>query len=277
MDQQKIGKFIAKMRKKKDLTQAELGEKVGVGDKAVSKWETGKGLPDTGLLFDLSEELGITVMDLLKGEILESEQEDKSTESREVKVTLGIDELNEFTKNGMELAKKEEKKKAKKKIFIAIIIIFLLLFSILGMYFYNNYNKVQIYRVESAHGEVKFDGILTINGNDSTLVMNNFIYNGKNVFEIYDMEYHFEINNESIFDYGDISSYDDNKIKKLNDYFKIINIYIKNINKSNIKNIINQEAILIIRYIDGDKKIYEYKVPIKLIKEYSNDKLIYIK
>lgn len=54
MEQEKIGKFIAQCRKEKNLTQAQLGEKVGVTDKAVSKWESGLRLPDIAILNDLS-------------------------------------------------------------------------------------------------------------------------------------------------------------------------------------------------------------------------------
>jgi transcriptional regulator with XRE-family HTH domain len=50
MDQIKIGKFIASCRKEKGMTQAYLAEKLGISDRAVSKWETGKSLPDTGII-----------------------------------------------------------------------------------------------------------------------------------------------------------------------------------------------------------------------------------
>ncbi|MCR5148339.1 MAG: helix-turn-helix domain-containing protein [Eubacterium sp.] len=68
MDQQKIGKFIANERKEKGLTQAALAEKLGITDRAVSKWETGKSLPDASLMLELSEILGISVNELLTGE-----------------------------------------------------------------------------------------------------------------------------------------------------------------------------------------------------------------
>ena len=61
MNQQKIGKLIAKLRKEKGLTQAELGEKLGVGYKAVSKWENGNGMPDVSLFQPLCDILGISV------------------------------------------------------------------------------------------------------------------------------------------------------------------------------------------------------------------------
>ena len=68
MNQDKIGSFIKKIRSEKQMTQLELAEKIGVTDRAISKWERGKGLPDISLLIPLSNELGITVLELLTGE-----------------------------------------------------------------------------------------------------------------------------------------------------------------------------------------------------------------
>ena len=67
MDQEKIGTFIAACRKEAGYTQAVLGEKLGVTDRAVSKWETGKSLPDPSLMLPLCQLLGITVNELLTG------------------------------------------------------------------------------------------------------------------------------------------------------------------------------------------------------------------
>lgn len=70
MDQIKIGKFIAKCRKENSLTQMQLAEKLGITDRAISKWETGKSLPDSSIMLELCEMLGITVNDLLSGEVV---------------------------------------------------------------------------------------------------------------------------------------------------------------------------------------------------------------
>lgn len=68
MELEKIGRFIAQCRKDKGLTQAALAEKLGITDRAVSKWETGKSLPDASLMLQLCELLGINVNELLSGE-----------------------------------------------------------------------------------------------------------------------------------------------------------------------------------------------------------------
>ncbi len=71
MDQIKIGRFIAERRKLKNLTQMQLAEKLGLTDRAISKWENGKGMPDSSLMLDLCAELGISVNELLCGEVIE--------------------------------------------------------------------------------------------------------------------------------------------------------------------------------------------------------------
>ena len=76
MDQIKIGKFIAECRKKKNLTQAQLAEKLNITDRAISKWETGKAMPDSDIMLELCCILGINVNELLYGEMIDMEQKD---------------------------------------------------------------------------------------------------------------------------------------------------------------------------------------------------------
>lgn len=68
MDQAKIGKFIADCRKEQGLTQAQLAEKVGVSDRAVSKWENGRSMPDSSIMLEVCDAIGINVNELLNGE-----------------------------------------------------------------------------------------------------------------------------------------------------------------------------------------------------------------
>lgn len=74
MDSKIIGEFIKKQRALKNLTQKQLAEKLGVTDKAVSRWETGKGIPDVSLLIPLSEVLEVSVNEILIGETIEEEK-----------------------------------------------------------------------------------------------------------------------------------------------------------------------------------------------------------
>lgn len=80
MNQIKIGTFIAERRKAHNLTQLQLAEMLNITDRAVSKWETGKSLPDASIMIDLCNILGITVNELLSGENIPMEDYDKELE-----------------------------------------------------------------------------------------------------------------------------------------------------------------------------------------------------
>ena len=80
MNQVKIGKFIAEMRKEQNLTQLDLAEKLGISNKTVSKWECGNGMPDYAVMESLCEILKINVNDLLSGERLSLQEYNKKAE-----------------------------------------------------------------------------------------------------------------------------------------------------------------------------------------------------
>ena len=80
MDQIKIGKFIAECRKKNNLTQMQLAEKLNITDRAISKWENGKAMPDSSIMLDLCNELKISVNELLSGEVIKMETYNKKLE-----------------------------------------------------------------------------------------------------------------------------------------------------------------------------------------------------
>ncbi|MBR2785576.1 MAG: helix-turn-helix domain-containing protein [Clostridia bacterium] len=77
MDQIKIGRFIAARRKEVGLTQLELAEKLNISDRAISKWETGKSLPDASIMIELCEILGIGINELFYGEMINMNENDK--------------------------------------------------------------------------------------------------------------------------------------------------------------------------------------------------------
>ena len=86
MNQEKTGAFIAKRRKELNLTQKELAEKLGITDRAVSKWENGRCMPDLSLLQPLSRILKVSVNDLLSGEIISEEEYRKKSESNLISI-----------------------------------------------------------------------------------------------------------------------------------------------------------------------------------------------
>ena len=95
MNQEKIGKFIAECRKKKNLTQERLAEQLGISDRAVSKWERGLNLPDASLMLELSKIFDISVNELLNGEIIEK---NSYMEKAEEKLLELQEKNNEYAK-----------------------------------------------------------------------------------------------------------------------------------------------------------------------------------
>lgn len=87
MNQERIGKFIAELRKEKNITQQELADKLNVTDRAISHWENGRRLPDYSLLKPLSEALDISINELLSGEKLSDKEVKKKADENIIKLT----------------------------------------------------------------------------------------------------------------------------------------------------------------------------------------------
>ncbi|MBR6366009.1 MAG: helix-turn-helix transcriptional regulator [Lachnospiraceae bacterium] len=94
MDQIKIGKFIASCRKEQGMTQAALAEKLGISDRAVSKWENGRSMPDSGIMLELCGLLKINVNELLSGEKIMAEVYDRRAEENMIEMKRQIEEQN---------------------------------------------------------------------------------------------------------------------------------------------------------------------------------------
>ncbi len=121
MNQEKIGKFIASLRKEKNLTQLQLAEKLNITDRAVSKWECGKSMPDPSIMLDLCKILGISVNELLIGEKIKEEEILITSDTNLVKALTIV----------------QKNKIALKRSILVIIIIATILF--LGYFIYWNY------------------------------------------------------------------------------------------------------------------------------------------
>ena len=94
MDQIKIGKFIATCRKNNNLTQLQLAEKLGITDKAVSKWERGITMPDSSIMLDLCDILGINVNELLSGERIIMENNNQKNEQLLLDMAKELEQKN---------------------------------------------------------------------------------------------------------------------------------------------------------------------------------------
>ena len=94
MNQIKIGRFIAECRKQKNLTQMQLSEKLGITDKAISKWERGIAMPDTSIMLELCEILGISVNELLSGEKISMENNNQKNEQLLLDMAKELEQKN---------------------------------------------------------------------------------------------------------------------------------------------------------------------------------------
>ena len=104
MNQIDTGKFIAACRKEKGLTQAQLAEKLNITDRAVSKWETGKCMPDSSIMLELCDILGVTANELLSGERIEiDDYEEKVNENL---IELKRKDENNMNKNAIAIISK---------------------------------------------------------------------------------------------------------------------------------------------------------------------------
>jgi transcriptional regulator with XRE-family HTH domain/DNA-directed RNA polymerase subunit RPC12/RpoP len=94
MDQIKIGKFIAERRKQEKLTQAQLAEKLNITDRAISKWENGRAMPDTSIMLELCEILKISVNELLCGEKISMENNNQKNEQLLLDMSKELEQKN---------------------------------------------------------------------------------------------------------------------------------------------------------------------------------------
>ncbi len=96
MDQLKIGKFIADCRKNKNLTQIQLADKFGISDKAISKWERGVAMPDTSIMLELCDILGISVNELLNGEKIDIERSNQKNQQLLLNLAKELERKNKM-------------------------------------------------------------------------------------------------------------------------------------------------------------------------------------
>ncbi len=127
---EQFGRFVAEQRKKKNLTQKELAQKLYVSDKAVSKWERGSSMPDISLLKPLAETLDVTVTELLEGRKIEEEAA-KAAENGKLEMLLK--KAVTFTSDTPEMCREKKRKNAVVfGICVAIAVLEVLLFHAMG-------------------------------------------------------------------------------------------------------------------------------------------------
>ena len=147
MDQEKIGMFIAHKKKKKNMTQQDLADKLGVSNKTVGNWENGRNMPDLSLFRPLCNELGISADELILGERI-GKNDNKKEEVKKIvndivdsnpkeKVTVKKILLDLFTEEVFENSERDEPNQAEEheKVFSILSIILINLISILSVVF----------------------------------------------------------------------------------------------------------------------------------------------
>lgn len=150
MDNVKIGAFIKKLRLENNMSQKDLAERIPIGRDAISKWENGKTIPDYQTLIILSKMLGVTIDELLYGERITNENKDKVK-----KVYYEIyNDRNEIRK----------KIKIQYKILLLLFLILIVsIFSFLFYYFFNSYDSVKVYTINSPVDKIYVsDGIMVL-------------------------------------------------------------------------------------------------------------------
>jgi transcriptional regulator with XRE-family HTH domain len=101
MDQMKIGRFIAERRKRVNLTQVQLAERLNITDRAVSKWERGKTMPDASIMLELCSILGISVNELLSGEEINVENNQEKNEQLLMDLSKELAQKNKIVRTSM--------------------------------------------------------------------------------------------------------------------------------------------------------------------------------
>lgn len=259
MNIEKMGKYIAKLRKNAGLTQGELAEKIGVNSKTISKWETGVNVPDTILLYELSKVFNVSVLDILNGEKIDSQNTNNAT------FTDGIFFYNKIFK---------------KKIIcitIAVILFITILFSVL--YTITNYNKNQLYDINAFNDNFTTRGFLITNPKESLFVIDNFSYQGADVSTNNEPKinsYSVSIQNENGTATYYSMEYNNDKYSSISDIIEKTHILFT-IRKDE-SFLVNEEKLnqlYIIIYYDYNDETIENKIKLNFDKHYSNNKIIY--
>lgn len=214
MNNEKIGNFIKSLRIKNNFSQNDLAEKIPIGRDAISKWENGKSIPDAQNLIILSKIFNVSIDELMCGEYITKENKE---EAQNIHLKIFDD------RNNIDI----KLRKITKVLVAAFITLIIVIMGFLFYYFFNTYDSVKIYTMESAQGDIYLtDGILiltreniyfrlgNINGIDTNTISKVIVYynenNNKNV--IYEST---SINDGLIRDYFGYGEYFDIEDKKV--------------------------------------------------------------
>ena len=225
MNPEKVGKFIRELRKKNNLTQSDLAKKYGVTYQAVSKWENGTNLPEITLLHEMSKDFGISIEDLLDGEL---------TTNNKKNYHIWI---------------------------IVLVIVFLL--GIILLLILNNNGSFQFKTITTTCKEFKVSGSLAYNKDKSSIYISNINYCGgedNNIYKKIECNLYEEEGNTI----NKISSCKENGVdERLEEYLKEVEINIDNYLQQ-CKSYTHNSLYLEINATLANEKVITYKIPLKL-------------
>jgi transcriptional regulator with XRE-family HTH domain len=228
MEQEKIGKFIKKLRKENNLTQKDLAEKYGVTYQAVSKWETGKNIPDISLLKEISKDFNVNIEDLLEGKV-----------TKKTKIIIN------------------------KKIFIPILILLLIFISLI-IYHYHSSHDFFFKTITTSCSNFKITGSIAYNDKKSSIYISSINYCGGNdntEYKKIECLLYETVNNKE----SKIASsiYKEKTPMQLEDYLKDVQFHIDT-NSNTCKNYKNNSLYLQIKATDSNNKVTLYQIPLTM-------------
>lgn len=264
MDLNKMGKFIAQLRKEKKLTHSQLGEKLGVSGKAVSKWERGLGAPDISLLNTISEVLGVKISELLSGERIENDT------TPEIENQITISSIGTYNRIST--------KRYTKIIIILSMLTLSLILALFGLYFLTNYNKFSVYSIVSESEDFYVDGLIVSNQKENNTIISGIEYEGPYVNSDQEIKVKVLTTTLMINDTELMTKISDYNVLTLNKALENTSLIVFE-NKEMYKSLLDVknkgELKLILSYIDENGKEGNFIIPLRLDKHFSNNKLFY--
>ena len=234
MDPIKVGQLILELRKKNNLTQAELAERLGVTSQAVSKWENGRGIPDIEFIRKISKEFNIDVLDILDGE--------------------------------------KRKKKSKFNIKILIIILLFLILLTFLILIVNNNNTFIFSNLSSENSAFEIKGVVAFSNDKKSIYISNIDYINEEdeskeyvVMEcsLYEKHDSFERKISQCGHIDQNKNYFSKDGKSLKELLSTIEFSVDDY-KSSCKKLIDSDLYIVINALNTDDKIITYKIPLKL-------------
>lgn len=224
MDQERIGKFIKKIRLDNNLTQKEFADKLGVTPQAVSKWEQGKNIPDVGIIKQISKDFNVQIDEILEG--------------------------------------KELTTKKNKKLLIPIILIVFIIAIIISFILGNQNNNYKFKTISSKCTDFKITGSAAYNNKKATIYISNIEFCGKEdntTYKKISCELYELYNKEKI----KINDCETKTKTNLEDYLKELNISIDSF-QTKCKSLKSNQLYLEIKAYNNDNQTITYTIPIEL-------------